>query len=303
MIWIILTIIAAIILFIALGVTDDGWKINVKHIFTVLALLLLIPGVFTRIPANHVGIKFNAVNGTSEITLSEGFHKKSPLDKVYKISTEIQTVTVANLTTQTKDAQYVNSTLDIKYKVNETNAYLVFKQFRTLKTMSENLISPTAQRVLELVTTKYNVIDILGEKRSEIYSELEKELREELEQYGITFISATISDMDAGEAIEAAITAEAVAKKAVETAEYELQKAETEAKQKSVIAQAEQDAAKIKAETMLIEAEAQRAANELLNQSLSELVLKKLWIEKWNGEMPMYYGGDADLMFNMLTAE
>ena len=23
------------------------------------------------------------------------------------------------------------------------------------------------------------------------------------------------------------------------------------------------------------------------------------WIDKWNGKMPTYYGGDADLMFNM----
>ena len=53
--------------------------------------------------------------------------------------------------------------------------------------------------------------------------------------------------MDAGAALEQAITEEAVAKKAVETAEQNLLRTQTEAKQKSVQAQAEQDAARIQA--------------------------------------------------------
>jgi hypothetical protein len=64
-----------------------------------------------------------------------------------------------------------------------------------------------------------------------------------------------------------------------------------EAKQKSVMAQAEQDAAKIKAETKLIEAQAEKEANELLQMSLTELILRQQWIEKWDGKMPTYYAG------------
>ena len=45
-------------------------------------------------------------------------------------------------------------------------------------------------------------------------------LTEELAKYGVAFYSISITDMDAGEAIEAAITNEAVAKKAVETNTY-----------------------------------------------------------------------------------
>lgn len=106
--------------------------------------------------------------------------------------------------------------------------------------------------------------------------------------------------MDAGEALEKAISDEAVAKKAVETAEQNLLKAETEAKQKSVQAQADQDAAKIQAETKLIQAEADRKANDLLNQSLSKNILQKEWIAKWDGKMPTYYAGadGAGVIFN-----
>ena len=301
MIWLILSIVTGLILFVVCGVNTEteDWKFNAKHIFVLAALLWLLPAVITRVPVNSVGVLYSPFNGTSETTLSEGFHTKNIFDKVYTINTEVQSMTINDLTTQTKDAQYVTSALDIKYRIDPTNAYLVFTQFRTLKTMSETLITPTTQRVLELTTTKYNVMDVLGEKRADIYTELELALAEEFSKYGVQFYSISLTDMDAGEAIEAAITAEAVAKKAAETAEQDLIKAETEAKQKSVQAQADQDAAKIKAETRLIEAEAEKEANELLQQSLTKDILIQMWIDKWNGHTPTYYGGDgADLIFN-----
>ena len=131
------------------------------------------------------------------------------------------------------------------------------------------------------------------------YEGLMNSLTEEFAKYGVEFVSISIADMDAGEALEKAISDEAVAKKAVETAEQNLKKAEIDAKQQSVQAQAEQDAAKIKAETMKIEAQAQKEANELLNFSLSNLILKQQWIEKWDGKLPTYYGGDSTMMIGM----
>lgn len=298
--WIIFSAIVTIGLFIILGFDSYmSWRLRLRQVLCILGLVLLIPGFIAKVSANSVGILYSPFSGTSEITLSEGFHSKNLFEKVYNISTEVQTMTVENLTTQTQDAQYVNTTLDIKYRVSSANAYLIFTQFRTLKKMSETLIVPTTQRVLELITTNYNVMDVLGEKRSDIYKELEVNLTEELSKYGVEFYSISITDMDAGEAIENAITAEAVAKKEVETAEQELLKAETEAKKMSVEAQAAQDAAKIEAETKIIQAQAEKEANELLQQSLTELILIQQWIEKWNGHAPTYYGGNgADLLFN-----
>lgn len=312
MIWIVLSIIAAIVILGVSGVSkvtkeksyggsydEFVWKFNKKQFISLLALLLLLPGFISKVPANSVGIVYSPFHGTSETTIGEGFHGKNIFDKVYVINTEVQTTTVENMTSQTKDSQFVTSMLDIKYRVSSSNAFVVFKQFRTLDKLSETLIVPTTQRVLEQATTQYNVMDILGEKRNELYSLLEKNLTEEFAKYGVEFYSISITDMDAGKEIEKAITAEAVAKKSVETAEQELLKAQTEAKQKSVTAQAEQDAAKIKAQTKKIEAQAEKEANELLQKSLTDSILRQQWIEKWDGKVPEYYGGNgADLIFN-----
>ena len=313
MIWIIISILATLGAFVILGldfrkdgygdIRLAGFALKRRQLFALLGLLICLLGCVSSVPANHVGIVYSPFGGTKEQTIGEGFTFKNPLDRIYTISTETQTKTVDNLTTQTKDAQYVTSSLDIKYKVSEQNAYLIFKQYKTLDNMSNNLIVSTTQRVLEHVTTKYNVIDILGEKRSEIYSELKSALQQELALYGVEFDSITINDMNAGEKLEAAIEAEAVARKEVETAEQQLLKAETEAKQKSVQAKAEQEAAKIEAETKIIEAEAAKKANELISQSLTDEVLRQQYIAKWNGELPQYYGGDASLMIGMENNE
>ena len=314
MFWLFLGMLVTVALFVSLGITkviipsqspygrdkeEIDWKINKRQFFALAGLLICLFGFVTKIPDNSVGIVYSPFSGTKTEALSEGFHARSPFDKVYKISTLTQSMEVENLTTQTKDAQYLTSELDIKYKVDSTNAYIVFKQYRTLDNMSKNMIIPTTQKALELVTTQYNIIDILGEKRSEVYAKLDLALTEEFAKYGVEFVSISIADMDAGEALEKAISDEAVAKKAVETAEQNLKKAEIDAKQQSVQAQAEQDAAKIKAETMKIEAQAQKEANELLNFSLSNLILKQQWIEKWDGKLPTYYGGDSTMMIGI----
>lgn len=313
---ILVTVILFVLLFVGIGIANQvmASRKPVKkpgflckaQLFSLLAFLLMIPSFVTVVPANSVGVVYSAISGTKKTTLSEGYHMKSPIDAVYDISTEVKTVTVEGLTTQTKDSQFVTSKLDVKYRVNEGNAYIVFKQFKTLDNMQNQLIISTTQRVLEQITTQYNVMDILGSKRSEIYEALENALKAEFEESGVDFYSISITDMDAGDELEKAITAEAVAKKAVETAKQELEKAKTEAQKQVVEAQAQQDAAKIAAETTVIKAKAEADSNKLLNNSLTELIIQKMYIDKWDGVMPKVSASSGSgLIFDVsgLTAE
>ena len=50
------------------------------------------------VPANSVGIKYNPFNGgTQEKTVGEGFYVKSPLEKIYKLSTKVQEFQFQNI--------------------------------------------------------------------------------------------------------------------------------------------------------------------------------------------------------------
>lgn len=230
------------------------------------------------IPANTVGIRWSAFSGTNETTLDEGIAIKSPVDKIYQIPTTVQEKTMDNVAVQTLDAQWVSMSLNIKYQVDKANAYKVFKNYKTLDNLDTNLISNVTQRSVEEVTTKYNVIDLLGEQRNNIYTEIEAILKEKLADEGVTLKFITILDTDAGEEIEAAIAKEAVAKKEVETAEQEKKKAE------------------IDAQTKLIEAEGEAKANAIKTEQLTEEILTEMFIEKWNGELPLVSGSDGMML-------
>ncbi|KAF0226510.1 MAG: B-cell receptor associated protein-related protein [Erysipelotrichaceae bacterium] len=272
-----------IIAFIVLGFVFDPktrsarFKLNGRQILAFGALLVLPFAMVATVPVNSVGIVFNPFNGVSDEVLQEGIHVKSPFDEVYIISTEVQTKTVANVSGQTKDAQWINITMDIKYRVSETNAFEVFKRFKTLSNVDSNLLSPLVQRAIESVTTKYNVIDILGEKRNQVYIEIENEVEGRLAESGIEFFSLVLMDTDAGAAIESAIEREAVAKKEVETARQAQEKARIEAETRVIESEG---AARIK----LIEAQAAADANALLSKSITPEILKKMEMEariKW----------------------
>ena len=277
--FIVVSVIVTVVLFVVLGVKKSAenvysFKLGGRQVLCLFGLLVMLFGCYSVVPANNVGIIFSPFSGVSEQTLPEGFQLKSPFDTVYLLSTEVQTQIITGVTGQTQDAQYLTLEIDIKYRVDPQNAFEVFKQFRTLENMNRSLISPMVQRSIEFVTTQFNVISILGESRNEVYSMIESDLTHRLAGNGVSFYSMSFTDTDAGSAIESAIEAEAVAKKAVETAQQERLRAEIEAQKRVIEAQADQDKARIDSETKLIEARAEADSNRMIAESITEELIK-----------------------------
>lgn len=314
MIIFLLSILACILLFISLpAFFDFSITLRKRILISLLPLLLCLFNFVAIIPANCVGVQYSPFSGIKEETLPEGIHIKGFFDRVYKISTEVQTKTIENVIGQTKDAQYITIILDVKYRVDPANAFNVFRQFRTLERVDSSLITPAVQRSVESITTQYDVIEILGAKRNEVYKGIEVDLKERLAQNGINLHSITLVDTDAGDAIEKAIQDEAVAKKQVETAKQHREKARIEAEQRVVEAEADKQKAQVEAETQIIkakadaeakmiEAEAEAKAFEMISKYLTPEVINKLWVEKWNGEVPQV-AGQNDLMLDLRKGE
>lgn len=266
--------------------TDEEENENVKFSFnkkqfaTVIPLaLFLVSNFFVIIPYNTVGIQYSPFSGVKTETLAEGFNQKGFFDIIHKMNTEVHTKELTGITGQTKDSQYLTMDIDVKYKVNTENAYEVFRQFRNLEYVDEEFIEPATQRAIDAVTTQYNIIEALGEKRNEVYQKVEEELRIRFMEAGIRFYSITFIDTDGGEEIEAAIAAEAVAKKEVETAEQERLKAEIDSQKRVVEAQADFEKAKIEAETQIVKAKAEAEANKLISESITQGLIDKIEAE------------------------
>ena len=312
--WIIFAFIVCAILFAVLSIrikkdeygNKEGimFKPSKRCVFALAGCLVLLLGSFTIVPANNVGVLYSAFGGTKETTIKEGFARKSIFDRVYEIPTEIQSRAIENIVTQTKDSQFVTSSINVKYSVSEQNAYVVFKKFKTLENMADKVIADSVQTNLEAITTKYNVFDALGEMKPIIQQELATALMADLEKYGVKFDSVTILDMDGGATVEEAIAAEAKAQQAIEIATKQVEESKILAQKQVEEAKAKKEAAEINAETVIIEATAKQQANELLKASLSELINIYEWIQKWDGHTPEYYGGDGtDLIFNAGTLD
>ena len=50
------------------------------------------------------------------------------------------------------------------------------------------------------------------------------------------------------------------------------------------------------AKKILIAAEAEKKANELRTQALTPAILQQMWIEKWNGKLPVTMAGSESRM-------
>lgn len=274
MLLIVLGIILSLLIFIGSGVNYDTgeleWKLNKRQLATPIGLLIILFGCFVTIPANNVGIKYNPFSGgTQEKTIGEGIYMKNPLEKVYKLSTKVGEFQFKNISIQTQDAQYVTTVLQIQARIDKTKAYEYFRKYgnKNLEDI-QSILSNTIQKEFEKVTTTYNIMEVLGDKRNEIVDKTLVNVKEELLKDGILVERIVLVDTDAGIEVEKAISNEAIAKKEVETAEYKKQKAE------------------IEGEAKVIEAQKEKEANELLNKTLTDQILLQQYIEKWDGKLP-----------------
>lgn len=255
----------------------EEYKVNKKCFLSIipLGLLVLVQSICV-IPSNTVGVKYSALHGTSKNTLKEGVHFVTPfVDKIYKIDTTVQERTDDQVSVQTKDAQWAKMQVNVKYEVSKSNAFKVYKQYKTMDALKENIIGNYAQNAMNEVCSNYNIIDLLGDKRNEIINKASEILKQSLEKEGVTLKMLTIKDLDAGKKIEKAISDEAVAKKQVETAKQKQEKARTEA------------------ETKLIEAEGEANANAVKTKALTPEVLQEQWINKWDGKLPKVTDGNT----------
>ncbi len=125
--------------------------------------------------------------------------------------------------------------------------------------------------------------EIVGSKQTELLTNVENCLNEKFGQVGVTFESVGfVSKPRFDESIEAQITARFQAEQQAIAAKAQLEVSEAEARRKITEARGDAEAAKIRA-----------ASVTPLSVRLQELELQRQMIEKWNGALPVYSGGNS----------
>ena len=256
------------------------WKFRPRMLFSLVFLLVILFGCFSTIKTGEIGIKTRFGKIISS-TSNEGIIFKSPLDSVEKINIKVQKYENAEaLSTSTKDMQIVdNIKVSINYQIDGTKVLDLYKKVGV--TYNTTVLEPAIQETIKAVISKYTAEELVT-KRSEISLDINNTLNERINSYGINSISVAINNFDFSEAYNQAIEQKAVAEQNVLKAQQELEQA------------------KVESEKKIVEAEATNKANELLKQNVTDEVLMKQFIEKWDGKLPETYAGDDVLgIFNL----
>ena len=248
-----------------------------KNIFMVILAVFLVAMVVRNIytiKTGEVGIvtRFGKVVRQA----GEGINVKTPfIENVTKIEVRDNTI-AGQYEVSSKDMQTVKTNISVQYRINDP--LNIFKRFRNQ--YKERLLEPRIAEVVQAATSAYTIEELVS-KRQELSQKIYKTLKEDLKEFGVQVVKISITNHDFSDEYEKAIEA----KKA---AEQEAQKVEIENNQKIKTAEAN---LKVK--------ELEAKANSVLTQSLTKEVLQKQWIEKWDGKLPQYQGGNANPILNM----
>lgn len=275
----------------------------------IIALVVIVLFVCTvRIPAGYVGVVYNMNGGISDRTLTQGFHVISPTQNVttYSIGIEQSYLTASkdgdskddeSFEVPSNDGKGLTVDMTFTYRYDADRVADTFTRFKgqSGKDVKNSFIKPNIMSWTKEVTAKYSVIDLLGDKRATLNSELTDYLKQKFEPYGIVIESVSLINIDPDEETRSAVQKKVNAQQDLELAKIEQQTANVNAEKEKEVAitkaNQEKETAQINAEAKLIEAQAQADANRLISQSLTPELIQQQMYEKWNGQLPTVQSG------------
>lgn len=204
-----------------------------------------------------------------------GMYLKLPvLDSVININNRI-CKKVISTTALSKDLQTVSAEVAINYRI--TNAINIYK---SVGSDFENIIlDPYSQESIKAVIATFTAEDLIR-VREQAKTSVFKELRDRLDPVFIKLVDFNFVHLDFTEQFTHAVEEKQIAEQLAKTAHNLSEKVKEEALQTRLRAEAEAYAFNVKKMT--------------LTKELVEL--KK--IEKWDGKLPTYAGGNIPLFIN-----
>ena len=249
-------------------------KTFIKSIFLVLTVALIS---CTRIDAGHEGIKVNLYGnnkGVDNISLCTGMVWFNPItEKVYEYPTFVQTVDYDPFTINAKDGSEFSVDPTLSIKMIDGQSPEIFKKYR--KPVDEIIAGTLYNYTKDAFRVQLNkfTTDEIVSNRETVEKAIESQLREELTKEGFNLEQLT-SGLKYPQSIVDAVNAKNKAVQESQRVQNELAIVKAEAEKKIVAAQAEKE------------------ANELRTKALTPAILQQQWIEKWNGQLPVYVTGD-----------
>lgn len=301
----ILLIVAVILIVLGFVFADIAWSKEKEHYirkgvpFWVIAVaVLIVSASITVIPTGYTGVK-TTFGQIDEHTLPNGANWHIPVvQSIEKVNNKQQDVEFEGQTwseTKERTALYYED-VTVTYRINPEKSAWIFANVSDYK---KNLVSAELT-ASALKSSSKQLTDTDATNRSIIEPLCKENLQKSVDaKYGkdvIAINNVTISGTDFDESYNKAVAdkqkAQLEYEQAVITNKKNVEKAEADAKATKIKAQAKADAAVIKAE-------GDAKANEKLNNSLTDKVLKSRYLDKWDGALPKASLSEGNTMYDI----
>jgi regulator of protease activity HflC (stomatin/prohibitin superfamily) len=260
------------------GVIDLDKINNMKNPKSlIITIILLVFGAWlffasiVIVDAGETGV-YSLFGKVKDEELSSGFHLVIPLARVTKISirTEEYTMSIAQgegkrsgadaITSLTKEGLSVDLDMTVLFRVEEERASDIYRTVGVREDIDEKIIRPTIRTVIRDVIAQYEAKDIYSEKREEAARKIKDLLTEDLKDRGIIIENVLLRNVALPANLANAIQEKLQAEQEAQKYDFILQKEEKEKERK------------------IIEAEGQRDAQKIINESLTTNYLYYLYI-------------------------
>lgn len=273
----------------------------ISIISVLLGLLLLSPilffASFRTVDSGEVAVvtRFGAVTGR---VLEPGAHFISPfIDGTKVINTKFllyETMKPQDIEnsgsdykdgqvdTNTNDGQPVDIFYTIRFSIDPTKVTEVVEEFGSEEALVDKIVRAESRSVARILPSNYSAEDLyIGKGKTQLGQDIFDGINDKLASNGINLDSVLIRELGWSPDYIAAI----------EEKQNEAVKVGT--------AQQKAEQAKYNKEASITNAEAQAEAQRLQRETISPELLEKLWIEQWDGHLPMYMTGDAQNLIQL----
>lgn len=262
-------------------------------------LLVLVSQAFTIIPTGYTGVKITFGQISSEV-IPHGLVWKAPfVERIETVNNKQQDIALISddqnrIWGESSDkVQVYMADVIITYQISSERSAWIYSH---VTEYASNLVSGgLVSSSLKAAANQLPATDVTNRGKIEplAVEALQKAVDEKYGKDTVAIITIAINDMNFEDSYN-----EAISKKNIAQQEYE--QAQIDNKKKVDIAQAEADAAKItaegKAEAAIAEAEGQAKANKIIQDSITDVILKQEFYNKWDGQLPKVMGENQSII-------
>jgi len=243
-----------------------------KLIVAVLAASVL-SGCAT-IATGYRGVPLNFGKPTGEV-YSEGLYFFNPFSTHIE-SMNVQTVADdIHANASSADLQNVQTEVTVNYHLDPSQVVHVYDTLR--QEYESRVINPTVQESVKAATAQDHAQDLIAH-RTKLRDFIERDLRRRLANYGIIVDQVLITNFQFDKTYQDAVEAKVAAQQNLQTA--------------TLLAQA-----------VVTKARGDAQAQQLQRQTLTQSLLTKQMIDKWDGHFPQVLGGSANPFVQLQTGK